>query len=287
MEETHYKRISDITPVDGMLFSKGIDPITGKTVTIKTVLIEDTLEGLSSSILGDFSLQHKNIVSLIDVQIKDKGVDFIYEHMDLNLKKLIYPPTESGQIIKPRLLKKILYQVLSGVSYYHSNNIFHLEIKPRNVLIDMGTEEVKLGQGHMHNKSKAIKRWSSAPEILLGSPNYSASANIWSVGCMFVEMAIGKPIFNADKEFDTLSDIFSFFGMPNEETWPGVTALPQYASACKPHSEKARKNLAESVSGMDPDGFRLVSKMLCMIPTARISAQDALNDPYLKDAMNA
>lgn len=38
-------------------------------------------------------------------------------------------------------------------------------------------------------------RWYRAPEILLGSNNYSRAIDLWSTGCIIGEMIIGKAIF--------------------------------------------------------------------------------------------
>ena len=38
-------------------------------------------------------------------------------------------------------------------------------------------------------------RWYRAPEILLGSQKYSKAVDMWSVGCIYAEMIIGKPLF--------------------------------------------------------------------------------------------
>ena len=38
-------------------------------------------------------------------------------------------------------------------------------------------------------------RWYRAPEILLGSNNYTKSADMWSMGCILAELILGKPFF--------------------------------------------------------------------------------------------
>lgn len=38
-------------------------------------------------------------------------------------------------------------------------------------------------------------RWYRAPEILLGANEYGKSVDMWSLGCIFAEIMIGKPIF--------------------------------------------------------------------------------------------
>ena len=43
-----------------------------------------------------------------------------------------------------------------------------------------------------------------APEILLGTSVYSTSVDMWSVGCIFAELALGYPLFQGDSEARTL-----------------------------------------------------------------------------------
>jgi cyclin-dependent kinase len=37
--------------------------------------------------------------------------------------------------------------------------------------------------------------WYRAPEILLDSRHYSTGVDIWSIGCIFAEMAMNAPLF--------------------------------------------------------------------------------------------
>jgi cyclin-dependent kinase len=41
-------------------------------------------------------------------------------------------------------------------------------------------------------------------------------------------MLTGKPLFQGDSEIDQIFKIFSVLGTPDENSWPGVTALPDY-----------------------------------------------------------
>ena len=38
-------------------------------------------------------------------------------------------------------------------------------------------------------------RWYRAPELLLGSNNYTTAVDMWSVGCIFGEILKRKPFF--------------------------------------------------------------------------------------------
>ena len=50
---------------------------------------------------------------------------------------------------------------------------------------------------------------------MLGSRNYSTSLDMWSVGCIFVEMVCGAPAFPGVKDTtDQLDEIFRVFGTP-------------------------------------------------------------------------
>ena len=46
--------------------------------------------------------------------------------------------------------------------------------------------------------------------MLLGGHHYSTAMDIWSVGCIFAEMAMGKPLFPGDSEIDELFRIFRY-----------------------------------------------------------------------------
>lgn len=50
--------------------------------------------------------------------------------------------------------------------------------------------------------------WYRAPEVLLNTQRYGCPIDIWSVACIFAEMACGKPLFQGDSEIDQLFHIF-------------------------------------------------------------------------------
>lgn len=118
--------------------------------------------------------------------------------------------------------------------------------------------------------------WYRAPEILLGSPTYGASADMWGIGCIFAEMLSGKPIFPGQGEPDQINRIFRTLGSPNEVNWPGVSTLPNASKVS--YKVGSRSKLRElfplaSFSGgmsLSESGFDLLSRLLCMDP-ARVS----------------
>ena len=55
---------------------------------------------------------------------------------------------------------------------------------------------------------EVVTLWYRAPDILMGSKNYSTSVDIWSIGCIFAEMAQRKALFTGDSEIDQIFKIF-------------------------------------------------------------------------------
>jgi cyclin-dependent kinase 2 len=50
--------------------------------------------------------------------------------------------------------------------------------------------------------SDVVTLWYRAPELLLGSTEYSTPIDIWSIGCIFAEMVTKRPLFPGDSEVD-------------------------------------------------------------------------------------
>lgn len=57
---------------------------------------------------------------------------------------------------------------------------------------------------------QVVTLWYRAPEILLGSTRYSCPIDVWSIGCIFAEMASKRPLFQGDSEIDQLFRIFRY-----------------------------------------------------------------------------
>lgn len=74
---------------------------------------------------------------------------------------------------------------------------------------------------------EVVTLWYRAPELLLGGA-YDQGVDVWSVGCVFAEMALGRPLFRGDSEVGQLFSIFQALGTPHEGSWPGVEQLPFY-----------------------------------------------------------
>jgi len=135
--------------------------------------------------------------------------------------------------------------------------------------------------------NEVVTLWYRAPDILLGSKNYTTSIDIWSAACILCEMFTRKPLFPGKSETDQLVKIFRVFGIPNPNSWPRVTELPEWNTFFQHNSpEDILKRiiaLESLMPMMPPEALDLTRRMMCYQPEMRISAEDAICHPFLKD----
>ncbi len=53
-----------------------------------------------------------------------------------------------------------------------------------------------------------VTLWYRAPELLLGTKEYSTAIDMWSCGCIMAEFLTRKPLFPGKSEIDELNRIF-------------------------------------------------------------------------------
>lgn len=66
--------------------------------------------------------------------------------------------------------------------------------------------------------SYVATRWYRAPELLVGEANYGKPVDIWAIGCMFVELLTGAPLFTGESDYVTLKQILTTFQGSDELT---------------------------------------------------------------------
>ncbi|RLN39544.1 hypothetical protein C2845_PM01G01020 [Panicum miliaceum] len=270
---------------------KAVDKTTKEVIALKKIRLEQEDEGVPSTAIREISLlkemNHGNIVRLHDVIHSEKRIYLVFEYLDLDLKKFMDSCPEFAKT--PTLIKSYLYQILRGVAYCHSHRVLHRDLKPQNLLIDRRTNAVKLADFGLARAfgipvrtftHEVVTLWYRAPEILLGARQYSTPVDVWSAGCIFAEMVNQKPLFPGDSEIDELFKIFRVLGTPNEQSWPGVSCLPDFKTAFPRWSAQ---DLATIVPNLEPAGLDLLSKMLRYEPSKRITARQALEHEYFKD----
>lgn len=264
--------------------------LNNKTVAMKKVRIEDRDYGVPPSTIREVTLlkelDHKNIVRLVDVVMggSAKAIYLVFEYMATDLNRRLHSLPKNKKL-DGAVVKKYVGQILDAILYCHRRRVLHRDLKPANLLIDRNdtikVADFGLGRAFtlpVHPYTNVVVTlWYRAPEILMGTSRYSTPVDIWSIGCIFFELATGKPPFRGNSEIEQLFHIFRILGTPTDETWPDVAQLPYFKPTFpvwKP------RNLSELLPEAVSEAIDLLKKMFIYVPGKRISARDALAHPY-------
>jgi len=274
---------------------KARDRNTNETLALKKIRLLDEDEGVPSTAIREISLLkdlvHPNIVGLKDVVYSDSKLYLVFQYLDYDLKAFMDLQEKQSQQFEPELIQHFLRQLCSGMSFCHDNRVLHRDLKPQNLLLDAeyNLKLADFGLARVFSvplrqyTHEVVTLWYRAPEILLGTKEYTTAIDSWSIGCIFAEMTTLQPLFPGDSEIDELFRIFRTCGTPSEDEesdtfWPGVSELENWKDvfpSWKPH------NLQRITPRLNEDGVDLLEKLITYDPHRRISMQDALRHPYL------
>nr|CAB3229411.1 cyclin-dependent kinase 18 [Phallusia mammillata] len=267
---------------------KGRSKLTDNLVALKEIRLEHE-EGAPCTAIREVSLlkdlKQANIVTLHDIVHTEKSLTLVFEYLDRDLKQYM---DNCGNILSMQNVRLFLFQLLRGISYCHKRRVLHRDLKPQNLLInDKG--ELKLADfGLARAKSvptktysnEVVTLWYRPPDVLLGSTEYNSSIDMWGIGCIFYEMATGRPLFPGSTVADQLQLIFKTLGTPTEESWKGVSQLPSYSThATRLYPGETYRSIAPR---LEQDGLDLVSKLLEYNPKERAEAHDCLRHDFFK-----
>ncbi|XP_057857232.1 serine/threonine-protein kinase AFC1 isoform X3 [Cryptomeria japonica] len=221
------------------------------------------------------------------------------------------------------LVREIGRQLLESVAYMHELHLIHTDLKPENVLF-VSSEYVKLPlqdkEGMRLPKSSAIKlidfgsttfenqnhssvvstRHYRAPEVILGL-GWSYPCDIWSVGCILVELCTGETLFQTHENLEHLAMMERVFGpLPQHMIKNGDRKSVKYfrhgsrldwpEGAASRESIRAVRRLLQFknliLAHVDHSAgafIDLLQGLLRYEPSQRFEAREALSHPFFRE----
>lgn len=240
-----------------------------------------------------------------------------FEPLDISLCDYIVEYTHMSLM----QIRPILYQVAKAMEFVNCMGLIHSDLKPENIMLvdHKSSLQVKLIDfGSAHSLDCAARgaivqtAWYRAPEVFVGT-KYSQTIDMWSLGCIALEMLTGKILFPGDSETDMVRHIVKTVGTPPQKVLCKGKYTEQYfkkrtvngTPQWRLKSSLTRANLQgreRSINNLEDlyqkdDLFHdssttdraldweyfidLVIKLLCLDPEKRIRPEEIQKHPFI------
>lgn len=186
--------------------------VAGKEVAVKVVYVgdKDTREQLVNEValLLRLSQASNHLINCYGAFTTPSNfVHVVLEYMDWSLAAV----RDKGAPVPARVLPLILVQVLDGFAVLHLANICHRDVKCGNILVNTQGEVKVSDYGISKDELDMSGACTSflgtmshmSPERLMGEP-YGKPSDIWSVGVVAYELAVGVYPYGEVKTFPAL-----------------------------------------------------------------------------------
>ncbi|KAJ8374948.1 hypothetical protein SKAU_G00055280 [Synaphobranchus kaupii] len=198
-----------------------------KLVSIKRVSREHySMYIRESRVLAALADQAENhIVRFYEAFVDQQYFYIVQEAMDQNL----YEFQKRNGLNKLEVwdIRTIILQLLLALAKLKDMGIVHTDIKEENIMLVNQRRQpfrVKLIDfGSYYTIHDLASMWTPdiqprcvrAPEVILGVPGCNAKVDMWSLGCVMGQMALGRSLFPSKCELEMLHAIFGTRGLPS------------------------------------------------------------------------
>jgi serine/threonine protein kinase len=187
------------------------DPRLDRQVAIKTLRAGSSAQndGLLREAKTVSNLQHPNIIPLYDLGSHEGEPYLVYAYIEgETLAQLLKRSGALSMAVSAR----IVADVLDALTSAHGQGVMHLDIKPANVMISSGGQQLVMDFGI----ARTISQSPDAAGGITGTPQYMAPetisaqgaefrSDLFSVGVMLYEMVTGTPVVESGNAFQILN----------------------------------------------------------------------------------
>lgn len=173
--------------------------IAVKQVRLTTSEDQEQAMAIQTEITLMENLRHPNIVALLGTQRVGNKLNILMEYVPgKSLDQLLEKFGAFGESV----IRNYTKQLLEALAYCHTNHVVHRDIKGKNILVDQQGHLKLADFGSAKKFANVMSKdapslsynytplW-TAPEVLTG--DYNSKVDIWSLGCVVIEMSSGKP----------------------------------------------------------------------------------------------
>jgi len=251
------------------------------------------------------------------------GSHLVLEPTPLNFQKVMsryQRKNQGGAIIPPMVLASWCHDILSAISFCHSNHIILRSLLPDQIHLDhSGTAKlsclskvmilhgkdrtrefdplkyVRLKKGRDHN-TEDVEPF-AAPELLLGGVRHTKETDMWAFGALMANLLIGKQLFPGKDRVSKMTQVFKIAGVPDRDNYPDAKKFPFYSNNMyvigeegkkKKYNrgvEKALRHLLRAFSDSAEADYAglisLIDGLLHLDPKKRMTADEALRHQYM------
>lgn len=251
------------------------------------------------------------------------GSHLVLEPTPINLQKVLsrYSRKNNGGTILPSaVLASWCHDILSAISFCHSNHVILRSLLPDQIHIDhSGTaklsglskvmvlhgkdrtkefdplKKVRSKKGKDHN-TEDVEPF-AAPELLLGGTRHTKETDMWAFGALLANLLIGKQLFPGKDRVSKMTQVFKIVGVPDRKNYDDAKKFPFYSNQMyvigdegkkKKYNrgvEKAMRHLLKAFGNEAESDYAglisLIDGLLHLDPKKRMTAEKALRHPYM------
>ncbi|CAF1253353.1 unnamed protein product, partial [Didymodactylos carnosus] len=221
-----------------------------------------------------------------------------FELLGINLYELIKKNNYQGFSV--HLVRRFANSMLQCLRVMYREKIIHCDLKPENILLrQKGSSAIKVidfGSGCFESQriyTYIQSRFYRAPEIILGIP-YTPAIDMWSFGCILVELFTGYPIFPGENEQEQLAMIMEVIDLPPQHVLEQGSRKKLFFDSKGVSRSVATKNLKKRRPASRPLGQILrttdnnfidfIRRCFEWDPLERLTPEEGLRHPWIIEA---